>query len=246
MKKFRTRLLSLLIVSMFSFAAKADVVFTISSSDYFRLPVFNNINSFLFEITIAGTIVPGGTYTNPPLVGVNYSVNGSLAPGSTPSGFTGFALVRTIGGAEFYNLSPESGLSFAVSPTADLSDGLQVSELVGTTDVLVLNAREFNQSPGRYHPPILRLNADGSGSLANADNESTFPNPPPPTGSGLIVNVEVGDEYIVNLSGTPPIDLTGPISAPSAARVPIVAFPLVIAVIVIGIRRIRTTQRASN
>ena len=101
-------------------------------------------------------------------------------------------------------------------PNADLTDGLQLSELSGTTPIFQLNAREFNQNPGRYHPPIFMLNSDGTGRLVNANNQSTFNNPPPPMGSGLPVNVQIADEYDIALAFAPASVTIASIPEPSA------------------------------
>ncbi|MEM8911705.1 MAG: hypothetical protein AAGC97_08050 [Planctomycetota bacterium] len=182
-------------------AQNAPAAFTISfdSRDFGIASVFNHVTRFDFEIIVDDVLQPGRTYTNPVIDRVNYRIDGVL-PDPTPSMFGGFQLVRSISGAEFYTLSPDATVSFSVAGTADLGDGLQFNELSGTGVIFEFNAREFNQSPGRYHPPVLTLRADGTGRLVNADNQSTFPNPPPPIGSGLIVNVAVADEYDVNLS----------------------------------------------
>ena len=225
--------------------AHADVVLSISSNDFSTSSVYNDVANFNFEIIIAGTLSPGVAYANPPLRNVSYTVVGVLAS-PTPSGFPGFNLVRNdIVGADFYNLSPDASLSFTILASADLSDGLQLSELSGTTTVLYFNAREFNQAPGRYHPPILRLNFDGTGSIANADNQSTFPNPPPPMGSGMLVDVEVGEEYEVNLSGGSALTLTGAITR--NVRVPLAATPLIFLCLLLGFYRLpKTGKRASE
>ncbi|MGR8949056.1 MAG: hypothetical protein ACU84Q_13495 [Gammaproteobacteria bacterium] len=224
--------------------ARADVVLSISSNDFSTSSVYNDVANFNFEITIAGTLSPGVAYVNPPLRNVSYTVVGVLAS-PTPSGFPGFNLVRNdIVGADFYNLSPESGLSFTILAGADLSDGLQLSELSGATDVLYFNAREFNQAPGRYHPPILRLNSDGTGSIANADNASIFPNPPPPTGSGMLVDVEVGEEYEVNLNGGSSLALTGPVTR--NVRVPLYATPLIFLCLLLGLFRLPKAGSRAN
>lgn len=176
---------------------RANAAFTLSldSQDFGIASVFNDVSSFRFTIAVDEDLVPGTTYVNPTLASVHYTVNGVLND-PTPSMFPGFALVRTVSGAEFYSLSPDAMLSFSVDGGADLSDGLQFNELSGTGTVFALNAREFNQSPGRYHPPILTLDADGTGRLVNANNQSTVPNP----SNGLLVNVDVGQEYDVALS----------------------------------------------
>ncbi|MEM9646573.1 MAG: PEP-CTERM sorting domain-containing protein, partial [Planctomycetota bacterium] len=168
--------------------------------------VRNQITQFEFEITVNETLLAGESYQNPILGSVDYRVFGIL-PDPTPSGFPSFQLVRSISGNDFYSLSPDASLRFSVSAAADLSDGLQVSELSGSGTVFEFNARELNQAPGRYHPPILTLDSDGTGRLVNANNASTFPNPPPPIGSGQLVNVSIGDEYDVSLNFEPSLSV---------------------------------------
>ncbi|NNL65602.1 MAG: hypothetical protein HKP30_05120 [Myxococcales bacterium] len=160
-----------------------------SSSDFGLNPTFSNVVDFTFEIEVAGPLAPG-VYANPTLIGVEYQVNGSLAMG-TPSGFPAFFLVRDIGGAEFY--AQGSSLQFEISALADLSDGLQVSELVGGTGVFVFDGHETGT--GRYHPALFELNADGTGLIRNSDNTGGI-NP----GNGQMVDVEIGDEYVTELS----------------------------------------------
>jgi hypothetical protein len=125
---------------------------------------------------------------------VTYNVSGSLA--DTPSGFPSFDLQRTISGSEFYDQG--SSLSFTISPQADLSDGVQVSELQAAegSPVFVFNGREVDT--GRYHPALVLLYSNGRGSIRNSNNSGGI-NP----GSGMVVNVNVGDEYISYLGFTP-------------------------------------------
>lgn len=166
-------------------------VISFEASDFGLNPTFSNVQNFEITIDIAGPLTAGTVYIDPALNGVDYGVNGIL--GATPSGFPAFNLVRSIGGAEFY--SQGSSMSFEVSAAADLTDGLQVSELVGTDPVFLFNAREFSLTPGRYHPPLFQLNADGTGSIRNSNNMGGL-NPD----SGLVVDVEAGDEYITELT----------------------------------------------
>lgn len=196
--------LALLLVILGTQTSRADVLLNVNSSDFAITDTFNEITFFNFDITLTGSIEAGGTYVNPAITGISYRVNGTL-PNATPSGFPGFALVRTYSGTDFYNQSPESGMSFSIKADANLTDGLQLDELVGTgTDnIFYFNAREFDQNPGRYHPPEFFLRADGTGRLWNANNKSSFPNPDPPSGSGLLVDVDFGDEYIADLDFTP-------------------------------------------
>lgn len=219
-------LTSTLIALSLTANAHADFRLRIDSADFGIASVYNTLTSFEFEFLIAEPLVAGRAYTNPALTGVNYRVNGSL-PQPTPSGFPAFALVRTIAGEGFYTLSPEASLSFTVAPNADLSDGLQLDELAGAGVILSLNAREFNQQPGRYHPPLLTLNANGTGSMANSNNQSTFPNPPPPLGSGMLVDVTVGEEYDVALSFVPASVAVA--AAPASADVPVPPAMVVVA-----------------
>ncbi len=175
--------------------ARAEAQFTIafSDADFATNPQFSSVETFNFNLVVAAPLTTG-VYNNPLLTSLDYAVNGVLAPG-TPSGFPGFNLVRTIGGAEFYTQG--SSLNFEIADTADLTDGLQASELVGAFE---LNAREDNT--GRYHPALLVINRDGTGSIRNSDNQGGI-NP----GSMREVDVMIGEEYVTNLSFSPS-DLT--------------------------------------
>ena len=181
-----------LLVFCFCGQARADVV-TFEASDFGLNPVFSNVRTFNFEIDIAARITPGAILDNPTLNGVRYRVFGQLAAG-TPSGFPAFDLVRDIGGDEFYTQG--SSLSLQIANDADLSDGLQASELVGSDPVFLFNGREVGT--GRYHPAIVRLNADGTGSIRNSNNMGGV-NP----GNGQVVDVEEGEEYTTELTFTP-------------------------------------------
>lgn len=168
--------------------AKAFVI-SFEASDFGLNPTFSNVQTFAFSIDIAAPLTAGATYNNPLLNGVNYNVSGTL--GATPSGFPGFNLVRAISGTDFYSQGSE--LSFGISAIADLSDGLQVSELVGVAPVFLFDGREVGT--GRYHPALFRLNADGTGSIRNSNNFGGI-NP----GSNAFVNVQYGEEYITELT----------------------------------------------
>lgn len=158
-------------------------------------------------IDIDGPLVAGVSYTNPSLNSVVYNVSGALAPG-TPSGFTGFILERTITGTEYY--AQGSSLGFEIAANADLSDGLQVSELVGSDSIFVFNGREVNT--GRYHPALFQLNSDGTGSIRNSNNMGgTNPS------SGNVVDVDFGEEYITNLVFDPgQLTLAAAVPVPAA------------------------------
>ncbi|MEO1531645.1 MAG: hypothetical protein AAFU72_05715 [Pseudomonadota bacterium] len=170
--------------------AQASVI-TISSTSFTETTTFNDVTTYSFEIELADALVAGQSYVNPALAGIDYSVNGTLPDGS-PSGFPGFNLVRSISsGAEFYGQG--SSLSFMIAAGADLSDGLQLSEIDGT---FTLDAREMDT--GRFHPPVLTLESDGTGLLQNSRNLGGI-NP----SSLTVVDVQPGEEYITELSSDP-------------------------------------------
>jgi hypothetical protein len=158
------------------------------SGDFQRTPVFSDVTAFDFRITVDADLAPG-VYNNPPLIEVSYRVAGTLVPG-TPSDFPAFALERIIDGTEFY--AQGSSLSFEISPTAVLSDGLQVAELVGAGVVFTFNGREIDT--GRFHPALLELLADGTGRIQNSNNVPSL-NP--------LQEVDFGEEYITDLAFDP-------------------------------------------
>lgn len=209
LKKHLIRALLLIIaVPGGSNSAQADWLLTFGASDFRVTPVFNDMQTFKFEITIAGDL-EAGIYDDPTLVDVNYNVFGNL-PDSTPSGFGAFNLVRSILGAEFYTQG--SSLNFEIGAGADLSDGLQFSELVGGTEpIFVLNAREVDT--GRYHPPIVELRADGTGRMQNSNNFGGI-NP----STEMMVDVDFGEEYITDLAFTP-ADFTMAVPEPSSVMI---------------------------
>ncbi|MEL6104456.1 MAG: PEP-CTERM sorting domain-containing protein [Planctomycetota bacterium] len=205
--------------------ARGDVV-TFEASDFGLNPTFSNVRTFSFEIDIATRITPGAILDNPTLNGVRYNVFGQLAAG-TPSGFSAFDLQRDIGGDEFY--AQGSSLSLQIASDADLTDGLQASELTGVDPVFVFNGREVGT--GRYHPAIVRLNADGTGSIRNSNNMGGV-NP----GSGQVVDVEEGEEYITELTFTPgSLTLIDAVSIPE----PGMTLALLATSVMIGVRRRR-------
>ena len=162
---------------------------SLSDADFGITPEFSSVTRFSITIDVDAPLAPG-PYVDPSIHQVDYEIGGPLAPG-TPSGFPAFALVRSIVGDELYTQG--SSLRFEISGMADLSDGLQVSELVGVDPVLVFDAREVGT--GRYHPLLLELNADGTGGVRNSNNMGGV-NP----ATGEVVDVDFGQEYISNLS----------------------------------------------
>ena len=160
-------------------------IFSTSSDDYTVSPTFSNVDSFAIRVEIESPLQVG-VYNNPQIVSVDYEVTGDLEMG-TPSGFPSFALEREITGEEFY--AQGSSLSFEIAANAVLEDGVQAAELVGGGLVLLFNAREIDN--GRFHPALLQLNADGTGSIRNSNNIVTL-NP--------LNEVAQGAEYITELT----------------------------------------------
>jgi hypothetical protein len=168
-------------------SAWADTI-SFTHEDFTLTPVFNNVTSFSFSIDVAGTLAPGA-YVNPTLNGVQYAVVGVLTD-DTPSGFPGFNLQRTIGGAEFY--AQGSSLEFVIAAGANLADGVQITEFVSFT----FNGREVDT--GRYHPALLAFSQDGSGSIRNSNNFGGIN-----VTTNQLVDVDFGEEYIVDLAFVP-------------------------------------------
>jgi len=202
----KSRLIGLYLGSLFLPAFAQAAMITFSDTDFGKTPFFNNVQTFSFTIDIDAPLA-AGVFNNPSLNSVVYSVSGTLPSGS-PSGFSGFNLERTITGVEFY--AQGSSLSFEIAAGADLSNGLQVSELVGSGPVFIFDGREVDT--GRYHPALFELNSDGTGSIRNSNNTGGV-NP----SSGEVVNVDFGDEYITNLTFDPSqLTITAAVPVPGA------------------------------
>ena len=189
----KSRLIGLYLGSLFLPAFAQAATITFSDADFGKTPEFSNVTTFSFTIDIDAPLAAGIVYTDPSLNSVEYNVFGTLESG-TPSGFGGFNLVRTITGADFY--AQGSSLSFEIAAGADLSNGLQVSELVGSDPIFVFNGREVDT--GRYHPALFQLNSNGTGSIRNSNNTGGVNQ-----SSGEVVNVDFGEEYITNLTFDP-------------------------------------------
>lgn len=194
MKKAKIRTLTLIWLLIAGNAQATEL--TLTASDFSLNPLFSDVQTFTFSIKILGPLLPGASVSSPALDSVTYNVSGTL--NGTPSGFPAFDLQRTITGEDFY--AQGSSLAFSISPLADLSDGLQVSELTAAVGepVFALNAREVGT--GRYHPPLVVLYADGSGSIQNSNNTGGI-NP----ATLMEVNVDFGDEYVTELSFLPTV-----------------------------------------
>lgn len=186
MKKIIRGLTFTIALSYVANASAASIIFR--SENFNPDPVFSNVASFFIHIEVTGELEPG-VYFNPDLEFVNYTVSGSLNPG-TPSGFPSFNLVREITGEEFYQQG--SSINFEIAADANLEDGLQLSELVDTGSLFVFNGREIDN--GRYHPALLELYADGSGRIQNSNNTPSL---------SPLIEVGFGDEYITDLIFVP-------------------------------------------
>jgi hypothetical protein len=184
MQMFRIAMALIIGVTLSSVSSAQTMTLTTSNSDYQVTNVFSDVGVFTITVVI-DTPLAAGVYNNPDIINVNYQVSGTLAQG-TPSGFPAFALSRDISGTEFY--AQGSSLSFQISPSAVLDDGVQVAELVGSGVVLTYNAREVGN--GRFHPALFELSANGTGRIQNSDNivsENPFQ------------QVNFGEEYITDL-----------------------------------------------
>ncbi len=181
-----------LFVLLFSLAAcgtsDSDSRWTFASSQFRTTPVFSNVQTFGFKIEVEDALSPGAV-VDPPLALVDYTVVGSLVAG-TPSGFPAFELIRMIEGPDFY--SQGSSIRFEISPTADLSDGVQITDLTGDDPVFTFDGREVGN--GRFHPARVELNADGTGRIQNSNNVPTL---------DPRLDVEPGTEYITDVTFDP-------------------------------------------
>ena len=183
------KLLALAVLTSLSSGALAQHMFLRTDNGDFQVTnTFSNVDTFRVSVEITAPLA-AGVYNNPDILTVVYQVTGDLAPG-TPSGFPAFDLLRAINGAEFY--AQGGSLNFEISDTAVLSDGVQVSELVGDGVVLTFNAREIDN--GRFHPALFELNADGTGRLQNSNNIHTL---------DPLNEVDFGEEYITDLMFDP-------------------------------------------
>lgn len=212
---------------LFAMAAPVSAfTISLSSGDFAsENTVFSEVRFFSIEIEMAGDLEAGRVYDNDSVLSVEYNVNGRLAAG-TPSNFPAFALNRTpsgegaISGTEW--ISQGSSILFEVAETADLLDGLQISDLVAgpSNRVLRIDAREFERPDvSRYHPPFLVLRANGSLLLKSSNNSSGNSGSINPA-TGESVDLEYGDEYITRFRADPkaaPLTIAPPIPEPGAA-----------------------------
>ncbi len=185
---------------------------SLSNQDFGITPTFSNVQNFTFEVDVRDPLVAGGTYDETSILEVRYLVRGQLSTSPpTPSGFPAFRLDRTdapnsegpISGSDW--IDQGSTLAFAIAASADLSDGLQLSELVPGAGGLLLeiDGREFERlDRARYHPPQLQLFADGTGLLQNSNNSSGSTGTLNPA-TGQTVDVDFGDEYVSELGFDP-------------------------------------------
>ena len=189
-KRLRGRLgvrqLAVCLAAALASVPAAAFTLTIPSSAFVVTPVFSNVGFFSITIEVDAPLLPG-VYTEADISSVVYRVTGTLEPG-TQSGFPAFDLQRTITGADFSLQG--SSLQFEIAANAVLSDGLQVAELVGNGVVFRFNGREIDNR--RFHPALLELSSNGTGTIQNSNNIHTV-GPP-------AVEVDFGEEYITNLT----------------------------------------------
>jgi len=188
-------------LAMSSSVSAQTMMLSLSSDDYQVTNVFSDVDTFAINIEIDAPLA-AGSYVNPDIVSVSYSVSGTLVAG-TPSGFQSFALQRDISGTEFY--AQGSSLGFEISQTAVLSDGVQVAELVGNGIVFTFNGREVGN--GRFHPALLELDMNGTGRIQNSDNVIV---------EMPLQQVAFGEEYITDLMFDPGNTtlIAGPVTNP--------------------------------
>jgi hypothetical protein len=189
-------------MAILSLAAGRAQAFTIQieSSDFATLTqTFSGVTGFSLSIEVLGPL-SSGVYANPALGDIEFLVSGSLDL-TTPARmanplFANFAVddLAALSGQQFYDLG--NSLNFEIAAGANLANGLQVSDLVGSGLVFEFDAHE--DDTGRYHPPILQLFSDGTGSIQNSDNTGGI-NP----FTGVEVNAVIGDEYIADLTFVP-------------------------------------------
>lgn len=184
-----TRTLAAVMLTALGGAASAQTMtLTLSNDALIPTAVFNEVVEFSIEIDINEPIGTG-LFDNPDINEVRYTVDGTLTT-PTPSGFDAFFLQRDMTGEDFY--AQGSSLSFEVQASADLSDGVQMDELVGAGLVFTFNAREVGN--GRFHPALLELNADGTGRIQNSNNVIT---------ESPLETVDFGEEYITDINYDP-------------------------------------------
>ena len=188
LKRLSTRMAAVVLVLVLLAGTSRALVIEFSDADVITNTVFNNVSTFAFSIDIDAPLGPG-VFDNPALNVVDYSVSGTL-PNATPSTFPAFALVRSITNADFYGQG--SSLNFEIAADADLSDGLQVSDLAGDDLVFLFNGREIDN--GRFHPAILELHANGTGIIQNSNNVPSL---------DPLVEVDFGEEYITTFTFDP-------------------------------------------
>ncbi|MFK8052548.1 MAG: hypothetical protein AB8F65_06210 [Woeseiaceae bacterium] len=183
--KLSSILVSIALAILCASGQAQTTLLSLSSDELVPTAVFNEVLVFTFDIEINQEI-DETDFDNPEIVSVRYTVDGTL-PTSTPSGFTAFALEREMTGTEFYDQG--SSLSFQVNANANLDDGVQMDELVGTGLVFTFNGREIGN--GRFHPALLELNSDGTGRIQNSNNVIS---------ESPLESVDFGDEYITDIN----------------------------------------------
>ena len=212
MKLKKSLILFTLFLQLASLPSSASFIIEFSNTDFVINPNVNRLRDFDFRLEVADDLVAGLLYEDPPITSVQYSIFGILDTDPTPSEFPAFDLQRgPLLNAEFYGQG--SSFDIEIMAGADLTDGIQLAELT----TFVFNGRVINT--GRYHPTLIQLFSDGTGSIQNSNNTGGV-NP----GNGLVVDVDFAEEYHVDLTAS--TSLT--ISTPAAIPEPSVSFLIVI------------------
>ena len=235
-RHIRTQLMAGLLLAACITTPVHAFLISFSNADFGTTTAYSSVTTFSFAIEI-GELLQSGVYSNPSNTGIDYSVSGSLESG-TPSTFPAFALHRPEPGAlaipdsEFYGQG--SSLQFEIAAGADLTDGVQITDLAELADfalpssltepdpllsavtlssskpVFVFNGREIQDITGfsRFHPTLLVLNSDGTGSLRNSNNI---------VNKNGYTEIAFGSEYITNLTFNPATTtLIAPVPIPAA------------------------------
>ena len=216
----------ILFYSLLGTSLSSGFVISFDDSDFGTSAAFSNVTNFDFEAQISGAIRTG-QFLDPELDAIGYNVSGTLDV--TPSGFPGFSFQLShliapppappslIPGSLFYRLNSLAPVgdrfAFTILESADLSDGLQVSELAGSGNDVVFRFNGCEVDTGRYHPTFIELRADGTGIIQNANNTG---GDNPQDGFVGDIDVDFGEEFITNLTFDPST-LTIAIPEPSSA-----------------------------
>ena len=178
-KRYRLRSALLALAVLAAPHASSAFILELTEADFTTVtPFFSSVTTFELAIDLGDPLAASQVYDNDDVIEVEYVVSGGLSQSPpTPSGFPAFALNRTASGEGTIDAAnwvmQQSSLDFGIAASANLQDGLQLSELVADIDdvILRIDGREFERlDRARYHPPRLLLFSDGTGTLENSMN----------------------------------------------------------------------------